>query len=152
MKKLSYITAALALILALSSCGNKAEPKQTSAQQTEAPVSASAQDNANAGNSGKTESTAAPVIPGVLYSLNLKNGEEPMRALINKFKERIERHAEAVEVNEDWGKRKLAYPIDDETEGYYVIYTFESKPDYPAELTRRLNITDGILRSLVTVL
>ena len=78
MKKLSYITAALALILALSSCGNKAEPKQTSAQQTEAPVSASAQDNANAGSSGKTESTAAPVIPGVLYSLNLKDGEEPV--------------------------------------------------------------------------
>ena len=73
MKKLSYITAALALILALSSCGNKAEPKQT-----EAPVSASAQDNANAGSSGNTESTAAPVIPGVLYSLNLKDGEEPV--------------------------------------------------------------------------
>ncbi|MBE6862355.1 MAG: 30S ribosomal protein S6, partial [Ruminococcus sp.] len=52
----------------------------------------------------------------------------------------------------DWGKRKLAYPIEDETEGYYVIYTFESKPDYPAELSRRLNITDGVLRSLVTVM
>ncbi|MBQ3884662.1 MAG: 30S ribosomal protein S6, partial [Ruminococcus sp.] len=34
---------------------------------------------------------------------------------------------------------------------YYVIYTFTSQPDYPAELSRRLNITDGILRSLVTV-
>ncbi|MBR2283749.1 MAG: 30S ribosomal protein S6 [Ruminococcus sp.] len=82
---------------------------------------------------------------------SLKNGEEPMKALIQKFKERIERHAEAVEVNEDWGKRKLAYPIEDETEGYYVIYTFTSTPDYPAELSRRLNITDGILRSLITV-
>lgn len=87
----------------------------------------------------------------VMVVFSLKNGEEPMKALIEKFKERIERHADAVEVNEDWGKRKLAYPIEDETEGYYVIYSFESKPDYPAELSRRLNITDGVLRSLVTV-
>ena len=83
---------------------------------------------------------------------SLKNGEEPMKELVQKFKERIERHAEAVEVNEDWGKRKLAYPINDETEGYYVIYTFSSQPDYPAELSRRFNITDGVLRSLVTVI
>jgi len=74
-----------------------------------------------------------------------------MKALIQKFEERIKRHAEAVEVNEDWGKRKLAYPINDETEGYYVIYTFQSAPDYPADLSRRLNLSDGILRSLVTV-
>lgn len=85
----------------------------------------------------------------VVYSL--KDGEEACKTLVEKFRERIERHATAVEVNEDWGKRKLAYPINDETEGYYVIYTFESKPDYPAELSRRLNITDGVLRSLVTV-
>ena len=87
----------------------------------------------------------------VMVVFSLKNGEESMQALIQKFKERIERHAEAVEVNEDWGKRKLAYPIEDEAEGYYVIYTFTSAPDYPAELSRRLNISDGILRSLVTV-
>ena len=85
----------------------------------------------------------------VVYSL--KNGEEALKALLEKFKATIEKHAEALEINEDWGKRKLAYPINDETEGYYVIYTFESKPDYPAELSRRFNITDGVLRSLVTV-
>lgn len=85
----------------------------------------------------------------VVYSL--KNGEEGLNALLEKFKKTIEKHAEAVEINEEWGKRKLAYPINDETEGYYVIYTFEAKPDYPAELSRRLNITDGVLRSLVTV-
>ena len=87
----------------------------------------------------------------VMYVLNPTLSEEDTAALVEKFKERIERHAEAVEVNEDWGKRKLAYPIEDETEGYYVIYTFQSQPDYPAELSRRLNITDGVLRSLVTV-
>ena len=46
----------------------------------------------------------------------------------------------------------LAYPIEDETEGYYVIYTFQSTPDYPADLSRRLNLSDGVLRSLVTVI
>ena len=87
----------------------------------------------------------------VMVVFSLKNGEEPMKALVEKFKERIERHAEAVEVNEDWGKRKLAYPIEVDAEAYYEIYTFQSQPDYPAELSRRLNITDGVLRSLVTV-
>jgi small subunit ribosomal protein S6 len=87
----------------------------------------------------------------VMVVFSLKDGEEAMKALIQKFEERIKRHAEAVEVNEDWGKRKLAYPINDETEGYYVIYTFQSAPDYPADLSRRLNLSDGILRSLVTV-
>lgn len=86
----------------------------------------------------------------VVYSL--KDGEDSMKALAEKFKARIEKNAEAVEVNCDWGKRKLAYPINDEVEGFYVIYTFTSKPDFPAELTRRFNINDGVLRSLVTVL
>lgn len=86
----------------------------------------------------------------VVYSL--ANGEEAVKELTEKFKGVIERRAEAVEVNEEWGKRKLAYPINDETEGYYVIYSFTSKPDFPAELSRRLNISDGVLRSLITVL
>ena len=86
----------------------------------------------------------------VVYSL--KNGEEALKALLEKFKATIEKHTDTVEINEDWGKRKLAYPIDDEIEGYYVIYTIVCKPDYPAELSRRFKITDGVLRSLITAL
>ncbi len=81
---------------------------------------------------------------------SLKKDEEALRALIEKFKGVIERHATLNEINEDWGKRKLAYPINYETEGYYVLYTFTSEPNFPAELNRRLNITDGVLRALVT--
>jgi len=81
---------------------------------------------------------------------SLSSGEDAVKELVEKFKSVIEKHA-VLESVEEWGKRKLAYPINDETEGYYVIYTFESKPDYPAELSRRFNITDGVLRSLVTV-
>ena len=71
--------------------------------------------------------------------------------MIEKFKAQIEENATLESVDESWGKRKLAYPINDELDGYYVIYTFESTPAYPAEFTRKVNITDGVLRSLVTV-
>lgn len=49
------------------------------------------------------------------------------------------------------GARKLAYEINYETDGYYVVYSFDSKPDFPMEFERIINITDGVLRSLVTV-
>lgn len=79
---------------------------------------------------------------------SVKAGEEAVTALVAKFKELIEANATLAEV-EEWGKRKLAYDINYETEGYYVLYHFESKPDFPAELNRVLNITDGVLRSIV---
>ena len=85
----------------------------------------------------------------VMVVFSLKNGEEPMKALIEKFKARIERHAEAVEVNEDWGKRKLAYPINYKNDGYYVLVNFKSEGSFTAELERVFGITEGILRSIV---
>ena len=77
---------------------------------------------------------------------SVKAGEEAVNALVAKFKDMIEANATLTNV-EEWGKRKLAYEINYETEGYYVIYTFESKPDFPAELNHVLNITEGVLRS-----
>jgi len=50
---------------------------------------------------------------------------------------------------DEWGKRRLAYPINDLPEGYYVLVEFESKPDFPAELDRIFKITEGILRSII---
>ena len=73
-----------------------------------------------------------------------------VKELVEKFKSKIEASATLDEVNE-WGKRKLAYPINDEPDGYYALYTFTAAPDFPAELERVLNITDGVLRFLVTV-
>ncbi|MGN0584547.1 MAG: 30S ribosomal protein S6, partial [Ruminococcus sp.] len=70
--------------------------------------------------------------------------------LVAKFKAKIEEAATLENVDE-WGKRKLAYPINDEPDGYYALYTFTSAPEFPAELERVLNITDGVLRFLVTV-
>lgn len=79
---------------------------------------------------------------------DLRKGEEGIDALKAKFLKLLEDNA-TVESVEEWGKRKLAYAIDYETEGYYVLYNFECKPDFPAELDRVLNITDGVLRSIV---
>lgn len=79
---------------------------------------------------------------------NTKNGEEVVKGLVEKFTSLIAKHG-TVETVEEWGKRRLAYPIQDEVEGYYVFATFSSNPDFPAELDRNYKITDGVLRSLI---
>lgn len=81
---------------------------------------------------------------------SLKKDEDAIKALTEKFKNLIEKNGTLTEEVDEWGKRKLAYPINYETEGYYVLYSFTAAPDFPAELNRRLNITDGVLRALVT--
>ena len=79
-----------------------------------------------------------------------KAGEETVAGLTAKFDEMIKANAEDVEMN-DWGKRKLAYAINHETEGNYVLWNFKAAPEFPAELERVLGITDGVLRFLITV-
>jgi small subunit ribosomal protein S6 len=86
----------------------------------------------------------------LMVIFNTKLGEDGIKELVEKYKGTIERHATLDSVDE-WGKRKLAYEIEDETEGFYVLYNFESTPDFPVEIERRLNINENVLRSLVTV-
>ena len=76
--------------------------------------------------------------------------EEASNALINKFKNLIAANG-TIDSVDDWGKKRLAYPINDETEGVYTVINFTSEPDFPAELDRILGITDGILRRLITL-
>lgn len=84
-----------------------------------------------------------------MFIVDVTGGEDAVKASVAKFVGLIENNAEAViEVNE-WGKRRLAYPIDDKPEGYYVVVTFKSQPEFPAELERLCNIDENILRSLV---
>lgn len=78
------------------------------------------------------------------------NDEEQVKALITKFSDLIKSNG-TLEGVDEWGKRKLAYDINYESEGYYVLYNFESKPDFPAELERVISITDGVLRSMVVL-
>ena len=83
----------------------------------------------------------------VVYIIDPNQGEEAIAATVEKFKALAEQHSSAVEV-EEWGKCRLAYAIDYKTEGYYVLMSFTSNPDFPKELDRVLGITDGILRSM----
>ncbi len=86
----------------------------------------------------------------VLYILDATLGEEETTALVEKFKAMVE--AEGTLTNIDvWGKRRLAYAINDMAEGYYVLMNFETKPEFPAELERVMKITEGVMRCLTTV-
>lgn len=84
-----------------------------------------------------------------LYILDPALGEEEITALVEKFKGVVEANGTVSEIDQ-WGKRRLAYPINDLMEGYYVLMNYESKPEFPAELERVMKITDGVLRCLTT--
>ena len=83
-----------------------------------------------------------------VLGLSVKNGDEATQSLQEKFKALIEANGTLESVDE-WGKRKLAYEINDEAEGHYVIFNFDSEPAFPAEFERVAGITDGVLRTLV---
>ena len=83
-----------------------------------------------------------------LFIVDVENGEDAAKATVAKFTDIIAKNAEIVEVSE-WGKRHLAYPINDKPEGYYTVVTFKAEPAFPAELERLFNIDENVMRSLV---
>ena len=85
-----------------------------------------------------------------LYILDATLGEEGIAALVEKFKAMVEAEGTLTNIDE-WGKRRLAYPINDLPEGYYVLMNFETKPEFPAEMERVMKITEGVMRCLTTV-
>ncbi|MDR1003183.1 MAG: 30S ribosomal protein S6 [Oscillospiraceae bacterium] len=85
--------------------------------------------------------------------VSCKLDEEGIAAVVKKFQDLIEANAEAESVSVDvWGKRVLAYQINKESTGYYVLFKFASDAEFPAELDRVYKITDGVLRSLIVKL
>ena len=84
----------------------------------------------------------------VVFVLDPAQGEEAIAAQVANFKTLAEQNGSDVVV-EEWGSRKLAYPINFKTEGYYVLMTFTSPAAFPRELDRILRITDGVMRSLI---
>lgn len=83
-----------------------------------------------------------------IFILKPDLSEEETNSLVERFKALIEEHGTLGEVDL-WGKRRLAYAIEDYTEGYYALVNFESKPEFPAELDRIYKITDGVIRSII---
>ena len=86
-----------------------------------------------------------------LICYSVKNGTEAAQALVEKFRELIEKNGTLDAENgvDEWGVRKLAYEINYETEGFYALYNFTAPVEFPAELDRVLMITDGVLRSMI---
>lgn len=83
-----------------------------------------------------------------LFVIDPDLAEDATKALVEKFTKLIAENGEILETNE-WGKKKLAYPINDKTEGYYVLVNFKSEGTLPSELERIFGITEGIMRSIV---
>ena len=83
-----------------------------------------------------------------IFIVDATLAEEAVEGLKNKFTSLIEKHGELESVDE-WGKRRLAYEINDRTEGYYYLVDFKADPDFPKELDRQYKITDGILRTII---
>lgn len=83
-----------------------------------------------------------------IYVLDVTLGDEKVEELSEKFKSMIEKNG-TIDSIDVWGKRRLAYPIDYKTEGYYVLVNFTSNPEFPKELERIYGITEGVLRTIV---
>jgi len=82
-----------------------------------------------------------------IFVFTMKNGEDFYNSLSEKFKKLIADNG-TVESVDEWGKRRLAYPINYETEGFYILVNFQSVPGFIAELDRVVKITDGVLRHI----
>lgn len=84
------------------------------------------------------------------YIIDTGLEEAARKELIERFSGIIQQNGGEVEkVDETWGKRRLAYPINDMLEGYYVLVTFKGEGDLPREIERNLEINESILRYLV---
>lgn len=83
----------------------------------------------------------------VVYIMDPALGEEAIAAMIEKFKTLVETQGTVAAID-DWGKRRLAYPINYKTEGYYVLVNYTAEASVPKEIERNLQISDSILRYL----
>ena len=86
----------------------------------------------------------------MLYILDTTLAEDAKEAIIKKFEDLVTANGGAVEKTDRWGVRKLQYPINYKSEGYYVLMTFEAEKTLVVELKRIAGITDGIIRRLIT--
>ena len=86
-----------------------------------------------------------------LFITDVSNGEEATQATVEKFVNLITANGEVLGVNK-WGKRRLAYAINDMPEGYYTVVTHKSPAEFLAELDRLFNIDESIMRSMTVKL
>jgi len=83
-----------------------------------------------------------------LYIIDPRLSEDDTKAMIERFATLISENGEIVKVDE-WGRRRLAYAIEDQNDGYFMVVQFRSAPEFPAELARIFGITEGIFRNVI---
>ena len=86
----------------------------------------------------------------MLYILDADLSDEAKESIIKKFEDLVSNSGGTVENIDRWGVRKLQYPINYKTEGFYVLMTFQAAKTLVVELKRVAGITDGIVRRLIT--
>ena len=88
----------------------------------------------------------------VLYVIHAGLEDQARKDLIDRSNKLVADNGGTVDSVEEWGKRRLAYPIRYETEGYYVLMHMTADPSFPSELERNFQISESILRYLVTLI
>ena len=86
----------------------------------------------------------------MLYILDASLTDEAKESVIKKFEDLVTGNGGIVEKTDRWGVKKLQYPINYKTEGYYVLMTFEAERTLVVEIKRVAGIADGIIRRLIT--
>ena len=86
----------------------------------------------------------------MLYVLDAALTDEAKESIIKKFEDLVASNGGNVEKTDRWGVKKLQYPINYKTEGYYVLMTFDANPSQIAEMERVASITDGVIRRMIT--
>ncbi len=85
-----------------------------------------------------------------MYVIDTLLEETARQELIARFNALVAANGGTVDRVDEWGKRRLAYPINYKTEGYYVLMYITAPPALPRELERNLQISENVLRYLVT--
>ena len=84
-----------------------------------------------------------------MYIVTAEMEDEAIKGVIEKFSGIITANGGEIEKTDEWGRKKLAYPIDYKTEGYYVLVNFAAAPELPRELERNFRNDESILRYMV---
>lgn len=86
----------------------------------------------------------------MLYILDSALSEEDREVIIKKIEDLVSKNGGEIEKTDRWGMKKLQYPINYKSEGYYVLMTFQAAKTLVVEIKRIVGITDGIIRRLIT--
>ena len=86
----------------------------------------------------------------MLYILDAALSDEEKEAIVKRFEDLVVDNGGVIEKTDRWGIKKLRYPINYKSEGYYVLMTFEAEKTLVVEIKRIAGITDGVIRRLIT--